>query len=55
MDNAAQIGLFGAAGAAGQSIARTLSEAGRRYRVIGRGRAALQASFGHDPLAEIVT
>ncbi|MPW18364.1 NAD-dependent epimerase/dehydratase family protein [Paraburkholderia sp. CNPSo 3157] len=55
MDNAGQIGLFGAAGAAGQSIAHALNAAGRHYRVIGRGRAALQASFGHDPLAEIVT
>jgi nucleoside-diphosphate-sugar epimerase len=53
MENAAQIGLFGAAGAAGRSIAHALSVAGRRYRVIGRGREALQASFGHDPLAEI--
>jgi len=55
MENAAQIGLFGAAGAAGRSIAHALSTAGRRYRVIGRGRQALQASFGHDPLAEVVT
>jgi nucleoside-diphosphate-sugar epimerase len=55
MEHAGQIGLFGAAGAAGQSIAHALSAAGRPYRVIGRGRAALQASFGHDPLAEIVT
>jgi nucleoside-diphosphate-sugar epimerase len=55
MENAAQIGLFGAAGAAGRSIAHALSTAGRRYRVIGRGRQALQASFGRDPLAEVVT
>ncbi|CAG9255772.1 NAD-dependent epimerase/dehydratase family protein [Paraburkholderia caribensis] len=55
MENAAQIGLFGAAGAAGRSIAHALSTAGRSYRVIGRGRQALQASFGHDPLAEVVT
>lgn len=55
MENAAQIGLFGAAGTAGRSIAHALSAAGRRYRVIGRGRQALQASFGHDPLAEVVT
>lgn len=54
MEQAAQIGLFGAAGAAGRSIAHALSAAGRRYRVIGRGRQALQASFGRDPLAEIV-
>ncbi|MFM0022384.1 NAD-dependent epimerase/dehydratase family protein [Paraburkholderia azotifigens] len=55
MENAAQIGLFGAAGAAGRSIAHALSTAGRSYRVIGRGRQALQASFGHDPLAEVFT
>jgi nucleoside-diphosphate-sugar epimerase len=55
MENAAQIGLFGAAGAAGQSIAHALSAAGRRYRAIGRGEAALKASYGHDALADIVT
>ncbi|MBP0589031.1 NAD-dependent epimerase/dehydratase family protein [Paraburkholderia sp. LEh10] len=55
METAGQIGLFGAAGAAGLSIAHALSAAGRRYRVIGRGRAALQASFGQDPLADIAT
>ncbi|MEM5369525.1 NAD-dependent epimerase/dehydratase family protein [Paraburkholderia azotifigens] len=55
MENAARIGLFGAAGAAGRSIAHALGATGRRYRVIGRGRETLKASFGHDPLAEIVT
>jgi nucleoside-diphosphate-sugar epimerase len=55
MENAAQIGLFGAAGAAGRSIAHALSAAGQRYRVIGRGRESLQTTFGRDPLAEIVT
>lgn len=55
MENAAKVGLFGAAGAAGQSIARALSAAGRPYRVTGRGRASLDASFGSDPNAEIVT
>src|ERR1700759_961951 len=55
MENTAQIGLLGAAGAAGHSIARALSAAGRRYRVVGRNRAALQKSFGDDPLAEIAT
>ncbi|TCG06300.1 epimerase, partial [Paraburkholderia steynii] len=40
---------------AGRSITHALSAAGRRYRVIGRGRQALQASFGHDPLAEVAT
>ena len=48
MENAAQIGLFGAAGAAGRSIAHALSVTGRRYRVIGRGRAALVGGEGVD-------
>lgn len=55
MEMTGKTGLFGAAGAAGRSIAAALSAAGRQYRVIGRGRAALQASFGGDPNAEIVT
>jgi nucleoside-diphosphate-sugar epimerase len=55
MEPAGKTGLFGAAGAAGRSIAAALSAAGQPYRAIGRGRAALQASFGSDPNAEIVT
>ncbi|MEW6346043.1 MAG: NAD-dependent epimerase/dehydratase family protein [Paraburkholderia sp.] len=55
MDNAGKIGLFGAAGAIGQSIAVALAAAGRHYRVIGRSRSALQAAFGRDPHAEIAT
>ncbi|MFT4065639.1 NAD-dependent epimerase/dehydratase family protein [Paraburkholderia sp.] len=50
-----KVGLFGAAGAAGQSIAAALSAAGRDYRAIGRSREPLQRAFGHDPHAEIVT
>ncbi|MFM0293268.1 MULTISPECIES: NAD-dependent epimerase/dehydratase family protein [Paraburkholderia] len=50
-----KVGLFGAAGAAGQIIAAALSAAGRDYRVVGRSREALQAAFGNDPHAEIVT
>ena len=50
-----KVGLFGAAGAAGQSIAAALGAAGRDYRAVGRSREALQRSFGHDPHAEIVT
>jgi short subunit dehydrogenase-like uncharacterized protein len=50
-----KVGLFGAAGAAGQIIAAALSAAGRDYRVVGRSRAPLEAAFGHDPHAEIVT
>jgi nucleoside-diphosphate-sugar epimerase len=49
----ARIGLFGAAGAAGQSIAAALSANGLRYRAIGRSRPALQAAFGNDPNADI--
>lgn len=50
-----KVGLFGAAGAAGQSIAAALSAAGRDYRVVGRTREPLDEAFGHDPRAEIVT
>jgi nucleoside-diphosphate-sugar epimerase len=49
------IALFGAAGAIGQSVAQALRAEGRPYRVVGRGRAGLEAAFGGDPLAEIVT
>lgn len=55
MEAIGKVGLFGAAGATGRSIAAALSAAGRDYRVIGRGRATLDASFGSDPHAEIVT
>ena len=55
MQTTAKVGLFGAAGAAGQSIAAALSAAGRDYRVVGRSRQPLEAAFGHDPRAEIVT
>jgi nucleoside-diphosphate-sugar epimerase len=50
-----KVGLFGAAGAAGQIIAAALGAAGRDYRVVGRSRQPLEAAFGHDPHAEIVT
>ena len=50
-----KIALFGAAGAVGQSIAQALRAQNQPYRVVGRSRAALQAQFGADPLAEIVT
>ncbi|QQC64873.1 NAD-dependent epimerase/dehydratase family protein [Paraburkholderia ginsengisoli] len=55
MEQPGKVGLFGAAGAAGRSIAAALSAAGRPYRVVGRSREPLDAAFGHDPLAEIVT
>jgi nucleoside-diphosphate-sugar epimerase len=50
-----KIGLFGAAGAIGRSVASALTASGIPYRVIGRSRAALEAAFGKDPLAEIAT
>jgi nucleoside-diphosphate-sugar epimerase len=50
-----KIGLFGAAGAIGNSIAAVLREQGQAYRVVGRNRAELEKSFGSDALAEIVT
>ncbi len=55
MQAVGKVGLFGAAGAAGQSIAAALSAAGRDYRVVGRSRQPLEAACGHDPHAEIVT
>jgi len=55
METVGKVGLFGAAGAIGRSIAVALRAAGRDYRVIGRSRAPLEAAFGQDPHAEIVT
>ena len=49
------IALLGAAGAIGRSIAGALRADGRRYRVLGRSRGPLEASYGGDPLAEIAT
>lgn len=49
------VALFGATGAIGGSVAGALRASGRSYRVVGRSRASLQAEFGADPLAEIVT
>jgi nucleoside-diphosphate-sugar epimerase len=50
-----KIALFGAAGAIGNTVARSLSAQGTPYRVVGRGRAALERDFGADPLAELTT
>ena len=55
MQTIGKVGLFGAAGAAGQSIAAALSAEGSDYRVVERSREPLQRAFGHDPHAEIVT
>jgi nucleoside-diphosphate-sugar epimerase len=53
METVGTVGLLGAAGAIGHSIAAALSAAGRNYRAIGRSRAPLEAAFGQDPHAEI--
>jgi nucleoside-diphosphate-sugar epimerase len=49
------IALFGATGAIGNTIARSVSAQGNPYRVVGRSQAGLERDFGADPLAEIVT
>jgi nucleoside-diphosphate-sugar epimerase len=49
------VALIGAAGAIGKSVADALNAQGKAYRVVGRDREKLQATFGADPLAEIVT
>jgi nucleoside-diphosphate-sugar epimerase len=50
-----KIALPGAAGAIGNSMAEALCAQGRAYRVVGRDREKLEAAYGDDPLAEIVT
>ena len=50
-----QVALFGAIGAIGQSIARTLRSQGQPYRVVGRSQSSLLKAYGADPLAEPVT
>jgi nucleoside-diphosphate-sugar epimerase len=50
-----KIALIGAAGAIGKSIANALRSRGKPYRVVGRDHQKLQSSFGHDPLAELLT
>ncbi|WP_342374525.1 NAD-dependent epimerase/dehydratase family protein [Myxococcus stipitatus] len=52
---AGKVALFGASGVIGQSVANALKAQGRAYRVVGRSRASLEAQFGADPLAEVVT
>lgn len=47
--------LFGASGQTGGPIAKALHDAGLAYRAVGRSRDVLDAEFGADPLAEIVT
>lgn len=49
------VALFGAAGAIGRSIAEAFRAQGTPYRAVGRSRSALDATFGKDSLAQIVT
>jgi nucleoside-diphosphate-sugar epimerase len=48
-----KIALIGAAGAIGQSVATALGQKGLEYRVVGRNRTSLDATFGASKLAEI--
>jgi nucleoside-diphosphate-sugar epimerase len=43
-----KVALFGAAGAAGNSIAAALRQQNQPYRVVGRNRTELEKSFGTD-------
>ena len=47
------VGLIGASGAIGKSIANAFEARGQEYRVIGRGRAGLEAAFGASRFAQI--
>ncbi len=50
-----KIALIGAAGVIGQSVATALNQKGQEYRVVGRNRTSLKATFGSSGLAEIAT
>jgi nucleoside-diphosphate-sugar epimerase len=50
-----KIALFGGAGVIGHSVAAALRAKNRSYRVVGRSLSGLEATFGNDPLAELVT
>jgi nucleoside-diphosphate-sugar epimerase len=50
-----KIAIFGATGTIGAHTAAELRRQGRPYRVVARSAAALERSFGADPLAERVT
>lgn len=52
-ESAERIALVGATGAIGKSVAAALRQKGRPYRAIGRSRAALEKTFGGNPLAEV--
>lgn len=47
------VALVGATGAIGKSVAASLHQQGRPYRVIGRSRGTLDKTFGSDPRAEV--
>ncbi len=49
-----KIGLLGATGAIGRSVAAALTAQGTPFRVIGRGEAGLKKVYGGNPLAECV-
>ncbi len=49
-----KIGLLGATGAIGKSVAAALTAQGTPFRVIGRGEAGLKKIYGSNPLAECV-
>lgn len=48
-----KVGIFGAAGAVGLNLAAELASRGIPFRVVGRQRNRLEASFGHYPGVEI--
>ena len=50
-----KIALFGGAGVIGHSVAAALRAKDQPYRVVGRSLSGLEAAFGTDPLAELVT
>jgi nucleoside-diphosphate-sugar epimerase len=50
-----RIGLLGAAGAIGKSLATALNGEGYEYRVVGRNRESLQTAFGGAQRAGIAT
>jgi nucleoside-diphosphate-sugar epimerase len=50
-----KIGLFGASGAIGATVAKALEAEGQPYRVIGRSREALEHTFASHTGAEMAT
>src|SRR5580700_9376509 len=48
-----KVAIFGAGGAIGRSVAAEFEKRGIPYRVVGRGKAKLQAAFGQMKHAEV--